>query len=496
MDTVFTPQGSTPDGALAGLQARDWQLRYETAIEASGQVAFEWDLATGQIAYPFAGEGGVFGHPVAAVGSLAGWVEQVHPDDRDRFLARLEASLTRIEPATYVLEYRFRRADGRYIWLEARGRHVFERGESLGRGVGLLADVSERKQIESRLGVSALILQGIREAVAVVDAAGRISWANAAFDLLVGCERGLCVGQEWADVCMPGDAASGLLQARLLERAALLGHEAASIRMRTVAGAALDLELSVTCVVGDHAPLWIILHRDVSERVAAEDRILAHTLGEQSRLGVALHEGLGQDLAGASLLLRAARVDLGNGVDAAETLASVEALLQSAVGRCADLAQRLSPFLLDRSGLVNALGDLVRRSAARAGRVIDFEVLGTLDAGADAATAYHVFRVAQSALELALQQPQLAALRLSLRAHPVDGLQLRIEAAAAAGNFPAFARDPRSATMRHRAETLGGSFEWRSPKPDLACGLLSVPLRQRQPALQVAPVEDHLARSA
>jgi hypothetical protein len=128
--------------------------------------------------------------------------------------------------------------------------------------------------------------------------------------------------------------------------------------------------------------------------------------------------------------------------------------------------------------------------------VIDFEVLGTLDAGADAATAYHVFRVAQSALELALQQPQLAALRLSLRAHPVDGLQLRIEAAAAAGNFPAFARDPRSATMRHRAETLGGSFEWRSPKPDLACGLLSVPLRQRQPALQVAPVEDHLARSA
>jgi PAS domain S-box-containing protein len=485
MDTVFTQQGSNPGGELTGVRARDWQLRFETAIEASGQVAFEWDLATGRIAYPFAGEGGVFGHAVAAVGSLAGWVEQVHPDDRDRFLARLEASLARVEPATYVLEYRFRRADGQYIWIEARGRHVFERGEALGRGVGLLADVSERKQIESRLGISALILQSIRESVAVVDAAGRIAWANAAFETLLGCARGASVGLQWADVCVPGDAASGLQQPRLLERAALLGHETASMRARTVDGAALDLELSVTCVVGDHAPLWIVLHRDVSERVAAEDRILAHTLGEQSRLGVALHEGLGQDLAGASLLLRAARVDLANGLDAGETLASIEALLQSAVGRCADLAQRLSPFLLDRSGLANALADLVRRSAARAGRAIDFEVVGTIDAGVDPATAYHVFRVAQSALELTLQQPQLGALRLSLRSHAVDGLQLQIEADAAAAHFAAIARDPRSATMRRRAETLGGSFEWRSPRADLACGLLSVPLRMRAPSALV-----------
>jgi PAS domain S-box-containing protein len=485
MDTVFTQQGSTPGGALTGVQARDWQLRYETAIEASGQVAFEWDLATGQIAYPFAGEGGVFGHSVAAVGSLAGWVEQVHPDDRDRFLARLEASLALLEPATYVLEGRFRRADGKYIWIEARGRLVFERGEPLGRGVGLLADVSARKQTESRLGLSALILRNIREAVAVVDADGRVSWANVAFETLVGCARGASVGLQWADVCMPGDAASALLQARLLERAALLAHETASMRGRSVTGAALDLELSVTCALGDHAPLWIILHRDVSERVAAEERILAHNLGEQSRLGVALHEGLGQDLAGASLLLRAARVDLASGVDANETLASIEALLQSAVGRCADLAQRLSPFLLDRSGLANALSDLVRRSAARAGRTIDFEVVGSIDAGVDAATAYHVFRVAQSALELALQQPQLGALRLSLRSHAVDGLQLQIEAAAAVVNFAAFARDPRSATMRRRAETLGGSFEWRSPRPDLACGLLSVPLRMRAPSALV-----------
>jgi signal transduction histidine kinase len=205
----------------------------------------------------------------------------------------------------------------------------------------------------------------------------------------------------------------------VVDRAGLLGHDAAALRVQGAAGATLDLELSVTCVVGDHAPLWIILHRDVSARVAAEAHMLEHTLVEQLRLGVALHEGLGQDLTGASLL-------------------------QSAVGRCADLAQRLSPFLLDRFGLVNALGDLVRRQNARSGCSIGFDVVGSIDVGIDSGTAYHVFGVAQSALELAAGQPPFDATRLSLRSHPVEGLQLR----------------PR-----------------------------------RQP-LQVAPVEDYLARSA
>jgi PAS domain S-box-containing protein len=496
MDRGLTQQGSGHASALAALQAPDWQLRYATAVQASGQVVFEWDLASGLLTYPFASESGVFGHPVAAVDTLEGWVAQVHPDDRQRFLARLEASFARLEPATHVLEYRFRRADGEYIWLEARGRLVFENGAALDRGVGLLADITARKQVESRLGLSALILQSVREAVAVVDRAGRIGWCNAAFEALVGCRTGAAVGREWADVCTAADPASGLLQGRLLERAGLLGHDATALRIRGAAGTTLDLELSVTCVVGDHAPLWIILHRDVSARVAAEAQMLEHTLVEQSRLGVALHEGLGQDLAGASLLLHAARSDLAAGADADETLASIEALLQSAVGRCADLAQRLSPFLLDRSGLANALGDLVRRQSARSGRSISFDVVGSIDAGIEPGTAYHVFRVAQSAVELALSQSPRGATRLSLRSHPVEGLQLRIDACSDGLNVAALACDPRSATMQHRAETLGGSFEWRSSLAGTACGVLSVPLRPRKPPLEVAPVEDYLARSA
>jgi signal transduction histidine kinase len=145
---------------------------------------------------------------------------------------------------------------------------------------------------------------------------------------------------------------------------------------------------------------------------------------------------------------------------------------------------------------VNALGDLVRRQSARSGCSIGLDVVGSIDAGIDPGTAYHVFGVAQSALELAAGQPPFDATRLSLRSHPVEGLQLRIDACSDGLDVAALACDPRSATMQRRAEMLGGSFEWRSSRAGTACGVLSVPLRPRRQPLQVAPVEDYLARSA
>ena len=47
--------------------------------------------------------------------SYPGWVACLHPDDRDRIL-REGASRDRT-PGHYLLEYRFRRADGAYIWV-------------------------------------------------------------------------------------------------------------------------------------------------------------------------------------------------------------------------------------------------------------------------------------------------------------------------------------------------------------------------------------------
>jgi PAS domain S-box-containing protein len=71
-----------------------------------------------------------------------GWVEGVHPEDRDLCLATYLKSLSVRQP--FRMEYRLRRADGEYRWIEDTGvpRHETEVFSGF---MGSAADVSARK---------------------------------------------------------------------------------------------------------------------------------------------------------------------------------------------------------------------------------------------------------------------------------------------------------------------------------------------------------------
>ena len=74
------------------------------------------------------------------------WLRFVHPDDRERTVARWRHSLRTGEP--YSIEYRFRKASGDYCWFW--GQAVPQRneaGEIVG-WFGTLTDISERKRLD------------------------------------------------------------------------------------------------------------------------------------------------------------------------------------------------------------------------------------------------------------------------------------------------------------------------------------------------------------
>ena len=48
-----------------------------------------------------------------------GWLESVHPEDRDRCLAAYARAFSAVQP--FEIEYRLRRADGEHRWVLARG---------------------------------------------------------------------------------------------------------------------------------------------------------------------------------------------------------------------------------------------------------------------------------------------------------------------------------------------------------------------------------------
>ena len=83
------------------------------------------------------------------------WVDHIHPDDRDRVLA-VDAESNRTHRA-YSLEYRFRRSDGTYVWLQDEAVYLRPDPEQEGSWQGLLFDVTARKEAEEQLRASELV---------------------------------------------------------------------------------------------------------------------------------------------------------------------------------------------------------------------------------------------------------------------------------------------------------------------------------------------------
>jgi PAS domain S-box-containing protein len=104
-----------------------------------------------------------------------GWIPPLHPDDRERTMKRWQHSLRTGEP--YVIEYRFRRADGNYFWFLGQAMPLRNEAGEIVQWFGTLTDISERKQLEqererlleSRAGLLRGFSHDVRNPLTVAD---------------------------------------------------------------------------------------------------------------------------------------------------------------------------------------------------------------------------------------------------------------------------------------------------------------------------------------
>jgi PAS domain S-box-containing protein len=78
-----------------------------------------------------------------------GWLEAIHPEDRQKTRDFFVAANERQEP--FAMDYRLRRCDGVYRWIASVGRPRFGVGRTYEGYVGSLIDVTDRKQAEEAL---------------------------------------------------------------------------------------------------------------------------------------------------------------------------------------------------------------------------------------------------------------------------------------------------------------------------------------------------------
>ncbi len=141
---------------------REDEQRLTMAIVAGDSLLFEWNVPSDAV-HVIRGGRLAGGRPLQdRVYSMSEWRQRIHPEDRERAQAMLQAILADdgdSDGARYEAEYRsnvaadFASGDATWLWLHSRGR-VMERDES-GKAVrvmGIIMDISRRKAVEEERG--------------------------------------------------------------------------------------------------------------------------------------------------------------------------------------------------------------------------------------------------------------------------------------------------------------------------------------------------------
>ncbi|MBA3022416.1 MAG: diguanylate cyclase [Sideroxydans sp.] len=122
-----------------------------------------------------------------------GWLEGMHPEDRARSAAFCQTSFDARKK--FEMEFRLRRADGKYAWIADVGVPRFDdSGEFLGY-IGYCWDINSRKATEARLQLAANVFTHAREGILIADADGAIIDVNDTFTRITGYGREEVLGK-------------------------------------------------------------------------------------------------------------------------------------------------------------------------------------------------------------------------------------------------------------------------------------------------------------
>ncbi|GAA6619208.1 GAF domain-containing protein [Scytonema sp. NUACC26] len=125
---------------------RKSQARLQLALMVGRMGTWDWDMQLNQITWS-EGQYTIMGlQPNECKPSYEVWVKSVHPDDIVQAETALQQAM--LEKKEYYHEYRTLWADASIHWTEARGQFSYNAEGQPTRMIGVLIDITERKQAE------------------------------------------------------------------------------------------------------------------------------------------------------------------------------------------------------------------------------------------------------------------------------------------------------------------------------------------------------------
>ncbi len=159
--------------AELAVQASERRLRL--ALDAASLGVWEWQPGSGEFTTGGAIDG-IFGQrPENVADSIERFIDRFSPSERDTIRRCL------FEGASASGIYRCVRADDSEGWIEVHAK-VFP--EQSGMVVGVVKDITERRQTEARLRQAKVVFDNTDEGIVITDAARRVVSVNPAFRAL------------------------------------------------------------------------------------------------------------------------------------------------------------------------------------------------------------------------------------------------------------------------------------------------------------------------
>jgi PAS domain S-box-containing protein len=302
---------------------------------------------------------------------------------------------------------------------------------------------------------------------------GRISYANsAAARLLRAGKPSELVGRA-LEHCFEPESRPAIVKHRRGMLAA---------RLKRLDGSDCPIEATASVHTADGRATTVLVCRDVSERKTLEGEIIDAASREQESLGYDLHDSVGQQLTGASLLLRSLQATARSAApELVADLDEVNALVVTTIEEIRALATGLSPVALERAGLSGALTTLAATTQSLYRQPVTVKLGAAAESELSADRAMHLYRIAQEAVHNAIRHASAKRIEIELtrRGQKLalsiadDGVGLGAESTESTGLG--------LRSMRYRAERLGGTLRFEAVEPH------GVRVRVDCPAAALAP---------
>lgn len=267
------------------LALRDSEEHLRLAAEGANVGLWDWDLRTNALYLSpiWKRQLGYADHEIP--NRFEEWADRLHPEDRERALARVKAFQSSPWP-NYENEFRLRHKDGSYRWILTKASLVTDAAGVPVRMLGAHLDITDRKETEAALRASERrfheLVENAPDAI-FIQTEGRFAYVNAACVRLLGASgAGDIVGRPVPDRFHPDDRARVEARIRGLNEARVVAPAVEEI-MLTLSGRAVPVEVSAVPFEYEGRAGALVFVHDISARKAAEqnlqyERDLLHAL--------------------------------------------------------------------------------------------------------------------------------------------------------------------------------------------------------------------------